>query len=80
MRSETKGHAVVCVEQAEETLRELRAALARAGITLPSLRIDAATIAREAPCPRIEFGGCSVDAAARLVAALRAGGAKEATP
>ncbi|CAM5302994.1 hypothetical protein SALBM135S_04706 [Streptomyces alboniger] len=80
MKSESKRHALVCVEQAEETLRELRAALAGAGITLPSLRIDAATIAREAPCPRIEFGGCSVDAAARLAAALRAGGAKEATP
>ncbi|MGV2915440.1 hypothetical protein [Streptomyces alfalfae] len=80
MKSESKRHAEVCVEQAEETLRELRAALAGRGITLPSLRIDAATIAREAPCPRIEFGGCSVDVAARLAAALRAGGAKEATP
>ncbi|KUL53749.1 hypothetical protein ADL30_18925 [Streptomyces sp. NRRL S-1521] len=61
-------------------MRELRTALAGRGITLPSLRIDAATIAREAPCPRIEFGGCSVDAASRLAAALRAGCAKEATP
>ncbi|WP_240802895.1 hypothetical protein [Streptomyces sp. A1499] len=80
MKSESKRHAEACVEQAEETLRELRTALAGRGITLPSLRIDAATIAREAPCPRIEFGGCSVDAAARLAAALRAGCAKEATP
>ncbi|WP_158708877.1 hypothetical protein [Streptomyces sp. NRRL S-920] len=71
MTAESKRHAVACVEQAEETLRELRAALARAEITLPSLRIDPATIAREAPCPLIELGGCSLDVAARLAAALR---------
>nr|WP_223774549.1 hypothetical protein [Streptomyces sp. 135] len=71
MTAESKRHAEVCVELAEETLRELRAALARAGIALPSLRIDPASVAREAPCPRIELGGCSADVAARLAAALR---------
>jgi hypothetical protein len=38
---------------------------------LPSLRIDPASSAREAPCPRVELGGCSMEVAARLVAALR---------
>lgn len=64
-------HSARCVEEAEETVKELRAALAEAGITLPSLRLDPATLAREAPCPRVELGGCSADVAARLAAALR---------
>jgi hypothetical protein len=64
-------HAALCVEEAEVTVKELRAALKRAGITLPSLRIDPASSAREAPCPRVELGGCSMEVAARLVAALR---------
>ncbi|MFF4521467.1 hypothetical protein [Streptomyces bluensis] len=52
-------------------MEELRQALARAGIVLPSLRIDPATLAREAPCPLVVLGGCSVTVAARLAAALR---------
>ena len=64
-------HSARCVEEAEETVQELRQALAKAGIVLPSLRIDPATLAREAPCPLVELGGCSVDVAARLAAALR---------
>jgi hypothetical protein len=64
-------HAVLCVEEAEVTVKELRAALERAGITLPSLRIDPASLAREAPCPRVERGGCSIEVATRLAAALR---------
>ncbi|MEU7582623.1 hypothetical protein AB0B50_34145 [Streptomyces sp. NPDC041068] len=71
MTTGEKPHAVACVAHAEETVNELRTALARAGISLPSLRIDPVTIAREAPCLRIELGGCSVDQAARLAAALR---------
>jgi hypothetical protein len=67
---ENKAHAPVCVEDAEETMKELRTALTRAGITLPSLRIDPASLAREAPCPLIELGGCRVETAARLAAAL----------
>ncbi|MFF3642256.1 hypothetical protein [Streptomyces sp. NPDC002564] len=71
MTADGKRHAVVCIEQAEETVKELRDALTQAGITLPSLGIDPASLAREAPCPRIELGGCRVDTAARLAAALR---------
>nr|WP_079036772.1 MULTISPECIES: hypothetical protein [Streptomyces] len=71
MTTGERPHAVACVEHAEETVDELRTALARAGITLPSLRIDPVALAREAPCPRVELGGCSVDQAARLAAALR---------
>ncbi|MET7602911.1 hypothetical protein ABZU45_09430 [Streptomyces avermitilis] len=64
-------HSALCVEEAEEAVQELRAALANVGITLPSLRLDPAMLAREAPCPLVELGGCSVDVAVRLTAALR---------
>ncbi|MEW2492180.1 MULTISPECIES: hypothetical protein [Streptomyces] len=65
-------HSARCVEEAEETVKELRAALAEAGVILPSLRLDPVSLAREAPCPLVELGGCSVDVATRLTAALRA--------
>ncbi|MCX3058620.1 hypothetical protein OFY01_02300 [Streptomyces sp. GXMU-J5] len=65
-------HAEQCVQEAEETVEKLRAALASAGIKLPSLGLDLGSIAREAPCPLVELGRCSVDVAARLAAALLA--------
>ncbi|SFE86449.1 hypothetical protein [Streptomyces mirabilis] len=64
-------HAALCVEEAEVTVKELRAALERAGMTLPSLRIDPASVAREAPRPHVERGGCSLEVATRGAAALR---------
>ena len=64
-------HSAHCVEEAEEVVKELRAALENAGITLPTLRIDPASLAREAPCPLVELGRCSVDTARRLAAVLR---------
>ncbi|MDO0932990.1 hypothetical protein QQY66_15305 [Streptomyces sp. DG2A-72] len=64
-------HSALCVEEAEEAVKELRAALKNAGIILPSLRIDPASLAREAPCPLVELGRCSVEAAQRLTAVLR---------
>ncbi|MGW3644914.1 hypothetical protein [Streptomyces sp. NPDC000878] len=60
-----------CVEEAEETVKELRTALENAGITLPTLRLDAASVAREVPRPLIELGRCNVETAARIAAALR---------
>ncbi|GGX25727.1 hypothetical protein GCM10010297_53700 [Streptomyces malachitofuscus] len=50
-------------------VKELRAALAKAGISLPSLGLDPVSLAREAPCPLVELGRCSV-ATARLIAAV----------
>ncbi|OMI88938.1 hypothetical protein ACGH52_13070 [Streptomyces sp. BBFR25] len=64
-------HSALCVEGAEDTVEELRAALAEAGITLPSLGLDPVSLAREAPCPLVELGRCSVETARRLAAALR---------
>jgi hypothetical protein len=67
----TERHSAHCVEEAEEVVKELRAALEKAGITLPTLRIDPASLTREAPCPLVELGRCPVDTARRLAAVLR---------
>ncbi|MER5209497.1 hypothetical protein ABT063_02590 [Streptomyces sp. NPDC002838] len=64
-------HSALCVEEAEDTVKELRAALAKTGITLPSLGLDPVSLAREAPCPLVELGRCSVETAQRLAAVLR---------
>ncbi|MGY1501023.1 hypothetical protein ACW4TU_31330 [Streptomyces sp. QTS52] len=71
MTARQTAHSTGCVEEAEEIVKELRMALKNAGITLPSLRLDAASVAREAPCPLIELGRCNVETAARIAAALR---------
>ncbi|MEV0438508.1 hypothetical protein AB0I84_06525 [Streptomyces spectabilis] len=70
-----ESHSAACVEEAEDTVKELRAALERAGIPMPSLRVDPATVARQAPCPLVDLGRCTVEAAARLAARLPAEGA-----
>jgi hypothetical protein len=63
-------HSALCVEEAEEVVKELRAALAKAGISLPSLGLDPVSLAREAPCPLVELGRCSVETARRIAAAV----------
>ncbi|CAL9530699.1 hypothetical protein SUDANB6_04049 [Streptomyces sp. enrichment culture] len=52
-------------------VEELRAALAKAGITLPSLGLDPVSLARQTPCLLVELGRCSVETARRLAAVLR---------
>ncbi|MFI6932969.1 hypothetical protein [Streptomyces sp. NPDC050287] len=64
-------HSALGVEEAEDTVNELRAALLVAGIALPSLGLDPVSLAREAPCPLVELGRCSVETARRLAEALR---------
>ncbi|MEU9349780.1 hypothetical protein AB0D65_01865 [Streptomyces griseoloalbus] len=63
-------HSALCVEEAEEVVKELRAALAEAGISLPSLGLDPVSLAREAPCPLVELGRCSLETARRIAAAV----------
>ncbi|QGV82812.1 hypothetical protein [Streptomyces ficellus] len=58
------------VEDAEEAVAELRAALERAGIKLPSLGLDPVTCAAEPPRPLVELGRCTVETARLLAAAL----------
>lgn len=78
MNAEKKGirvkaqHSAPCVEEAEEVVKELRALLAKAGITLPSLGLDPVSLAREAPCPLVDLGRCSVDTARRIAATMAA--------
>jgi hypothetical protein len=67
----TAQHSASCVEEAEETVEELRSALAKAGIVLPSLGLDPVSVVREAPCPLVELGRCSVETAGRLAKVLR---------
>jgi hypothetical protein len=64
-------HSALCVEEAEDAVKELRAELAKAGITLPSLGLDPVSLVREAPCPLVESGRCSVETARRLAAVPR---------
>ncbi|MER6097455.1 hypothetical protein ABT154_16665 [Streptomyces sp. NPDC001728] len=58
------------LEAAQEAVTELREALARAGITLPSLGLDAVTLSAETPRPLVELGRCTVETARLLAAAL----------
>ncbi|MGW2489259.1 hypothetical protein ACWCV9_18880 [Streptomyces sp. NPDC001606] len=61
------------IEEAEEALRELRSALEKAGIMLPSLGLDPVSLAREVPRPLVELGRCSLETARRLTAAVGGG-------
>ncbi|MEU1693450.1 hypothetical protein ABZ590_18715 [Streptomyces hirsutus] len=60
----------LCVEEAEDVVKELRALLAKTGIALPSLGLDPVSLAREAPCPLVDLGRCSVETARRLAAVM----------
>lgn len=59
------------IEDGEATVRELREALARAGVVLPSLRLDLISWAYETPRPLVEFGRCTVGTARKLIAVLQ---------
>lgn len=61
------------VTKAEAAHDELADALAQRGVTLPSLRLDAASCAPPAPRPLLDLGRCNVDTAWQLAAALRSG-------
>ncbi|MFB7375577.1 hypothetical protein ACFC0D_37785 [Streptomyces sp. NPDC056222] len=52
---------------------ELRDALARVGIVLPSLGLDVLTLASDPPRPLIELGRCTVETARRLAAVVPPG-------
>lgn len=67
---ENPRHSVECVEEAEEAVNTLRTALGRFGITLPSLRLELASYAREVPCPLVELGRCNIDTVRKLAAVL----------
>ncbi|MFJ3903540.1 hypothetical protein [Streptomyces sp. NPDC090025] len=57
-------------DEAREAVRELRDALGRAGIRLPSLGLDVVTLAAEPSRPLIELGCCTAATARLLAVAL----------
>ncbi|MGW3626105.1 hypothetical protein [Streptomyces sp. NPDC000880] len=69
-RKENPRHSVEYIEEAEEAVNTLRTALERSGITLPSLRLEPASYAREVPCPLVELGLCTIDIIRMLTAVL----------
>lgn len=58
------------VRAVEEAVRQLRAGLAGAGVTLPSLRMDPLTAAAEGALPLVDLGRCNLDTALRLAVVL----------
>ncbi|MGW1884898.1 hypothetical protein [Streptomyces sp. NPDC001970] len=58
------------LQDAEAAVAELRCALARAGVTLPSLGPDPVTCAGRSPRVLVELGRCTVETARRMAAAL----------
>ncbi|WP_343239671.1 hypothetical protein [Streptomyces sp. SID9913] len=77
MKAERKGEhgggksSTRCVGEAEEVVKELRAAFAKAGIVLPSPGPAPVSLAREAPCPLVGPGRIPVRTARRLAAVVR---------
>ncbi|MCT4352776.1 hypothetical protein M5362_06485 [Streptomyces sp. Je 1-79] len=61
------------VHEAQEAVRELREALVRAGIVLPSLGLDVLTLAADPPRPLVELGRCTVETARLLTGAVLSG-------
>ncbi|ANZ18789.1 hypothetical protein SNOUR_27695 [Streptomyces noursei ATCC 11455] len=54
----------------ETVIAELREALARAGIILPSLGLDPVSYAHRTMPPLVELGRCNTETARRLARAL----------
>lgn len=58
------------IKEVEAVTTELREALARAGVVLPSLRPDPVSIAHRYIPPLVELGCCSMEVARQLTDAL----------
>ncbi|MER6995085.1 hypothetical protein [Streptomyces sp. NPDC000410] len=58
------------LEEAEAVVAQLRTALARAGVTLPSLGLDPVSYAGEDARVLVDLGRCNIETARRMVAAL----------
>ncbi|MFF2813576.1 hypothetical protein ACFVT2_41720 [Streptomyces sp. NPDC058000] len=56
--------------EVESVITELRDALARAGIILPSLGLDLVSYAHRTMPPLVELGRCNMDTARRLAKVL----------
>ncbi|QHC21166.1 hypothetical protein [Streptomyces sp. GS7] len=58
------------LKEVDAVTTELREALARAGVVLPSLRPDPVSIAHRYMPPLVELGRCSMEVARQLTDAL----------
>ncbi|MFI1974902.1 MULTISPECIES: hypothetical protein [Streptomyces] len=70
MKEDIKKTTTGAVGAAQEAVAELREALARAGIRLPSQGLGVVTLAAEPPRPLVESGCCTVETARLLAAAV----------
>ncbi|MER5222597.1 hypothetical protein [Streptomyces flaveus] len=59
------------IQEAKATRDELEEALAGAGVLLPSLGLDALSLASDYLPPLVDLGRCNPDTARKLAAALR---------
>lgn len=66
-----RGSAAVTIRDAEQARDELRTALNRVGITLPSLSLDGVSLAGDFPRPLVDLGRCTPEIARRLAEAVR---------
>lgn len=67
------GTAVEKIRAAENARDALAAALARAGVGLPSLRVDTATYADSVPRPLVDLGRCPPHVAQALAVLIEKG-------
>ncbi|MCX3060800.1 hypothetical protein [Streptomyces beihaiensis] len=68
-----RERAAARIREAEEARDTLAAALGRAGLQLPSLRVDIAAYADAVPRPLVELGRCSPHLARAMAAAIERG-------
>ncbi|MGV9311755.1 hypothetical protein ACWDR0_06120 [Streptomyces sp. NPDC003691] len=68
-----RSAAAVKIRQAEEACDILGEALARAGVRLPSLGVDACAYGADDPLPLIELGRCMPAVALALAAVIEQG-------
>lgn len=74
MPTPARSSALDALTQAEAAYDELADVLAHHGVTLPSLRLDAASCAPPAPRPLLDLGRCNIETAWQLASALRSAG------
>ncbi|MGC4949018.1 hypothetical protein ACLQ2N_22835 [Streptomyces sp. DT224] len=64
--TERRRAAVAKIREAEELVAVLKERFARAGVKLPSLRIDLASCAGDDPAVLVDLGRCNLAAAQQL--------------
>ncbi|TRV74303.1 hypothetical protein FKN01_25260 [Streptomyces sp. 130] len=64
--TERRRAAVAKIREAEEVVASLKEGFARAGVKLPSLRIDLASCVGDDPAVLVDLGRCNLAAAQQL--------------